>query len=51
MFVWEKGDGLLLQNAFGAKLDTTATCIVKDDMKTVMALVIDGKKLIYRKPK
>lgn len=49
MFAWKKGDGLLLQNAYGAKLDTTATCIVNDDKQTVMALVIDGKKLIYKK--
>lgn len=51
LFDWKLGDGLLLQNAFGAKIDTAATCIVNDDKQTVMALVIDGKKLIYRKPK
>src|SRR6185312_3692474 len=48
MFQWKKGDGLTLQNGFGAKLDTAVTCVVAEDGATVIGLVVDGKKLIYK---
>ncbi len=51
MFNWDKGDGLTMQNGFGAKIDTQATCVVAEDGTTVIGLVVDGKKLIYNLPK
>lgn len=47
-FHWARGDGLRLQNGFGAMLDTEVMCAV--DGAKVVALVIDGKRLIYDLP-
>ncbi|WP_123769348.1 hypothetical protein [Vulcaniibacterium tengchongense] len=41
---WDHGDGLRLQNGFGAMIDTTAICIVKRG--AVTGLDLDGKSIL-----
>lgn len=38
---WDRGDGLLLMNNMGAKLDTTAQCVVEGGR--VAILMLDGE--------
>lgn len=38
---WERGDGLLLMNNMGAKLDTTAQCVVEGGR--VAILILNGE--------
>lgn len=41
---WARGDGLRLQNGFGAMMDATATCEV--DSTQITSLTINGNKII-----
>lgn len=43
---WRHGDGLRLQNGFGAMIDTTVACKVNMATMRVTYLMMDGKKLI-----
>lgn len=40
---WGRGDGLLLMNDFGAKLDSEAHCVMTDDGNFLKELVIDDR--------
>ncbi|WP_155950186.1 hypothetical protein [Rhodanobacter sp. OR92] len=45
-FAWPKGSGLTMMNAFGANLDTSASCITTADGKTITSLTVDGKTIL-----
>ena len=44
-FAWPRGQGLQLQNGFGAMLDAQATCLT-DSTGKILSLTIDGKPII-----
>lgn len=46
LVVWEKGDGLRLQNNFGALLDVAATCTYSPSEKKVRMLKLDDDVVI-----
>jgi len=41
-FAWRRGEGLTMMNAFGANLDTFASCTTSADGTQVTGLVING---------
>lgn len=49
-FVWNRGDGLRLQNDFGALNDAEVTCAVQGDPMRITLLKIDGQRLIDNPP-
>ena len=45
-FAWRRGEGLTMMNAFGAKLDTFASCTTSADGTRVTGLVINGTSVL-----
>ncbi|WP_411832306.1 hypothetical protein [Pseudoxanthomonas mexicana] len=42
--IWKHGDGLRMQNGFGAMIDTTAICVVREGK--IYALDVGDKQII-----
>lgn len=45
-FVWHRGDGLTMMNAFGANLDTSASCTTNAAGTEITALVVNDETVL-----
>lgn len=45
-FVWPKGRGLTMMNAFGANLDTSAACTTNADGNKIVSLYVGDQKIL-----